>query len=102
MLICQILQITGRKETIPNFLNSPLWNVSFQDIIKSSGTPRTGYSFAYSTTEMNVKEEALMYPATSFVAEVGGALGLFLGFSFLGLWDMIIKIVQFIFNKTKT
>ena len=51
---------------------------------------------------MNVKEEALMYPATSFVAEVGGALGLFLGFSFLGLWDIIIKIVQFIFNKTKT
>ena len=51
---------------------------------------------------MNVKEEALMYPPTSFVAEVGGALGLFLGFSFLGLWNIIIKIIQFIFNKTKT
>ena len=51
---------------------------------------------------MNVKEEALMYPPTSFVAEVGGALGLFLGFSFLGLWDIIIKIVQFISNKTRT
>ena len=49
---------------------------------------------------MNVKEEALMYPLTSFVAEVGGALGLFLGFSFLGLWDIMIAIINFISNKT--
>ena len=46
-----------------------------------------------------MKEEALMYPATSFVAEVGGALGLFLGFSFLGLWDIIIAIINFISNR---
>ena len=53
----------------------------------------------YSTTEMIVKEEMLMYPPTSFVAEVGGALGLFLGFSFLGLWDILLVFIKFFSNK---
>ena len=30
-----------------------------------------------------------MVPIESFIAEVGGSLGLFLGFSFLGIWDML-------------
>ena len=30
-----------------------------------------------------------MYPFSSFVAEAGGALGLFLGFSFLMLWNVL-------------
>ena len=47
------------------------------------------------------KEEMLLYPPTSFVAEVGGALGLFLGFSFLGLWDIIIVFINLISNKIK-
>ena len=31
--------------------------------------------------------EQLVYPWTSLVAEFGGCLGLFLGFSFMTLWD---------------
>ena len=30
-----------------------------------------------------IEEEVLLYPFTSFIAEFGGALGLFLGFSFM-------------------
>ena len=33
------------------------------------------------------EEEVLLYPATSLVAEFGGTLGLFIGFSFMTLWD---------------
>jgi hypothetical protein len=36
-----------------------------------------------------VKTEDLVYPFSSFLAEFGGALGLFLGFSFIMVWDMI-------------
>ena len=36
-----------------------------------------------------VKTEELVYPFSSFLAEFGGALGLFLGFSFIMVWDMI-------------
>ena len=34
-----------------------------------------------------VSSEKLIYPLASLIAEFGGALGLFLGFSFLSLWD---------------
>ena len=36
-----------------------------------------------------VKTEELIYPLSSLVAEFGGTLGLFLGFSFMTLWDQI-------------
>ena len=39
-----------------------------------------------------VESEALVYTVESLVAEFGGALGLFLGFSFMNIWD-IVKIV---------
>ena len=34
-----------------------------------------------------VSIEKLIYPLSSLIAEFGGTLGLFLGFSFLTLWD---------------
>ena len=34
-----------------------------------------------------VSREKLIYPLSSLIAEFGGTLGLFLGFSFLTLWD---------------
>ena len=34
-----------------------------------------------------VETELLVYPWTSLVAEFGGSLGLFLGVSFMSLWD---------------
>ena len=37
-----------------------------------------------------VKTEELVYPLSSFIAEFGGALGLFLGFSFMMVWDALL------------
>ena len=36
-----------------------------------------------------VESEALVYTVESLVAEFGGALGLFLGFSFMNIWDVV-------------
>ena len=47
-----------------------------------------------SSTEIVSREERLIYTWKSFVAEFGGALGLFLGFSFIMLWDFLM----FFFN----
>ena len=33
------------------------------------------------------EEEVLVYPFQSFLAEFGGSLSLFLGFSFMTIWD---------------
>ena len=49
--------------------------------------------FAFSlwavSKKTTVKTEQLIYPVTSFVADFGGTLGLFLGFSFITLWDSL-------------
>ena len=38
--------------------------------------------------------EVPAYPALSLVADVGGVLGLFIGFNFLMLWDWIVWGVE--------
>ena len=48
-----------------------------------------GLTFGFSSTFLRIKEDKWLYPIESFIAEVGGSLGLFLGFSFLGIWDML-------------
>ena len=58
-------------------------------------------AFSYSNTEILIKEETWLYPELSFIAEVGGALGLFLGFSFLGLTESILSLFELIRNKIK-
>ena len=40
-----------------------------------------------SSTNIKTRTEKTIYSGVSFVAEFGGALGLFLGFSFLMIWD---------------
>ena len=55
-----------------------------------------------------VKTEQLIYPLGYLVAEFGGILGLFLGFSFIGLWDNIhlfkygCKIVKIFMESPKS
>ena len=39
------------------------------------------------SSSTRVEKEELIYPFASLVAEFGGTLGLFLGFSFMTLWD---------------
>ena len=46
-----------------------------------------GLSVSFGTTEIAVEEEDWVYPEVSFLAEFGGALGMFLGFSFMMFWD---------------
>ena len=45
------------------------------------------FGLLFVSTETILEEEILVYPWTSLVAEFGGTLGLFLGFSFMMLWD---------------
>ena len=37
-----------------------------------------------------MEEEEWVYPSLSFLAEFGGALGMFLGFSFMTIWDFLV------------
>ena len=43
---------------------------------------------SFDNTEGQLEKEVWAYTAISFVAEMGGALGLFIGISFLSVWDL--------------
>ena len=58
-----------------------------------------GYMFGFSTNVVTLKEETFLYPFTSFLGEFGGSLGLFLGFSFLTIWDFFLSFLKIIFFK---
>ena len=66
---------------------------TIRDSITVHGTGN-GIVFFYPDTEIIVDIEQEIYPFTSFIAEFGGALGLFLGFSFLMIWDLVMEIFE--------
>ena len=46
-------------------------------------------SMVLARSTVNKRTEVLVYPLESLVAEFGGALGMFLGFSFFMIWDWV-------------
>ena len=66
--------------------------------------PPTSYGFKkvnstrlwlrFGTPKVTVKKEVLTYTHLSFVADCGGLLGLFIGFNFLMIWDLIVIVYQ--------
>ena len=89
---------------------SILYLTEFDDIVEKVGCMKpcvyNEFKFVYSSPvevpelpdavilwpaskKTQIEEEVLLYPFTSFLAEFGGALGLFLGFSFLTIWQEI-------------
>ena len=67
---------------------------------------RTGFQsdfFLFSLWSASVntfsEKEQLIYPLTSLVAEFGGTLGLFLGFSFMAVWDGLHLLAGFCARK---
>ena len=62
---------------------------------------RFGLQLSFGKTEASEEREALVYEFESFVSEGGGALGLFLGFSFLSAWDLLEIVFTLICKQRK-
>ena len=58
-----------------------------------------GFQLSFAKAEVVEEKEVLVYDSLSFVAESGGALGLFLGFSFLTLLDIFEHFVAALYKQ---
>ena len=54
----------------------------------------------WSRKSVQIEKESLLYPFSSFLAEFGGALGLFVGFSFMVFWDLVVAFYERIFRES--
>ena len=76
--------------TITTLVNSSKMNFSAR---------YTVVGFEAITSATKFRNEIQIYPFVSFLCDLGGSLGLFVGFSFLTLWDffdiVFVKIKQF-------
>ena len=55
---------------------------------------------SFTSDKILVLKEVEAYPILSLVADVGGVLGLFIGFNFLMLWDWIVLCLEKFCSKT--
>ena len=48
----------------------------------------------FESNNIEVEKEVEAFPFVSLIADVGGVLGLFLGFNILMIWDFIYGVVR--------
>ena len=48
----------------------------------------------FSGTIIFIEKEELAYPFITLLADFGGVLGLFIGFNFLMIWDIIVSVIE--------
>ena len=48
-----------------------------------------GIGAQFGTLTTTVRKEYYIYPTLSFISDIGGSLGLFVGFSFFMVWDVL-------------
>ena len=55
---------------------------------------RLGFELILANNEVTSVQEVLAYDFLTLVSNFGGSLGLFVGFSFYMLWDLILDIIN--------
>ena len=78
---CQIFQYAGKVKFIP-MVDSELVGVD--------------WTYTFSSNDMTVNEEYLIYDFVGALGSIGGSLGLFMGFSCL---DLGFHIIELLFRK---
>ena len=52
------------------------------------------FGFVYASTDMKINKQNLVYSAVSLISELGGSFGIFLGLSFLTLFDCLTYLYE--------
>ena len=95
----KITRMTGCKKPCSykeyNFVNTNLKDLSYYTF------PEDQIAFCLWAVSQNtlIEEEVLVYSFQSLIAELGGSLGLFLGFSFMTIWDGLKNVVIWLMRQ---
>ena len=54
---------------------------------------------SFTSNVVEVQKEQMAFPFISLVAEIGGVLGLFIGFNFLMVWDWTVGTVKKVWQR---
>ena len=97
----KITRTTGCKKPCSykeyKFINTNLKELSYYTF------PKDQIAFCLWAVSQNtyIEEEVLVYSFESLIAELGGSLGLFLGFSFMTIWDGFKNFVTWMMNLNR-
>ena len=53
----------------------------------------------FATSSITILKEQFAFSFQSLVADIGGVLGLFIGFNFLSVWELLIACIRKCFLK---
>ena len=96
LYIYQLRKVGGKK----NYSKKSWGFRIFKDFTTSEleKSNSTGLLLGYSTTSLTVKEDSPLYPFSSLFGDIGGSLGLFVGFSLLTFGETIIDSTKYCFG----
>ena len=60
-----------------------------------------GLAVTFGSLTTTVRREFYTYSFISFVSDVGGSHGLFVGFSFFAVWDLLVDLIMLGAEKLK-
>ena len=63
-------------------------------------SPNTTVGIIYGSSLVQVEKEELTFPLTSLIADCGGILGLFVGFNFIMVWQLLVFLVKKVSRTT--
>ena len=63
--------------------------------VGQNGNSNFALTVSFDNTNGRLEKEVWAYPTISFIAEMGGSLGLFVGVSFLSVWDFF----EYLFDR---
>ena len=98
LVLMELASVVGRTGcTIPcNYNEYKFLNVDMKPDDEWPVDGQIQYGLWAVTKFTKFEQEILLYPFTSLLAEFGGALGLFLGFSIMTIWDGVEGILGYV------
>ena len=71
------------------------------DPLRTVAHIQTNITIMFSSSSVMIEKEEKAFSFGSFVADVGGVLGLFIGFSFINLWESLIVWLNRFYSKCR-